>query len=267
LENSILVFDEAHNIEQICRDVASISIREDKMRGDVLNEIESLMKKMAEKDIDPENVSNGIAKALEKFSVLLARFSTWIRTKGLQIQIGGNREEESINLPPEVLFQELEQLGLGPIDVRQYRGEVDMLGDKNTHPKLEKNAREFIEKLFYVLSVLYRDENKNVQDFGAVLIRHSSKAVGRRGGRVTNANQPLDRFEFRLICLNPGLAFRKLRDNARSIIVASGTLSPTISFESELETPFQQQLSAKHVVGRRQVTSYNEKRNLITHRL
>lgn len=48
--------------------------------------------------------------------------------------------------------------------------------------------------------------------------------------------------------MNPGVIFSSIAKDARSIILASGTLSPIISFASELGTTFKQVLQNKHVV-------------------
>lgn len=49
-------------------------------------------------------------------------------------------------------------------------------------------------------------------------------------------------------CLNPGVAFYSLKD-CHSVILASGTLSPMDTFQSELGTKFEHQLEANHVIS------------------
>lgn len=44
-----------------------------------------------------------------------------------------------------------------------------------------------------------------------------------------------------------------LASSARTVILASGTLTPTTSFESELGTQFPHMLNANHVVPKEQV--------------
>jgi fanconi anemia group J protein len=56
-----------------------------------------------------------------------------------------------------------------------------------------------------------------------------------------------------LWCLNPACIFRTIGTEARAVIVASGTLSPMVSFASELGIPFALQLEAKHVIDKKQV--------------
>lgn len=49
-------------------------------------------------------------------------------------------------------------------------------------------------------------------------------------------------------CLNPCVVFRCLSDVARSVLLASGTLSPLDSFSGELGLNFHVKLEAPHVV-------------------
>ena len=56
-----------------------------------------------------------------------------------------------------------------------------------------------------------------------------------------------------LWCLNPACVFREIGEQARCVIVTSGTLSPMVSFASELGIPFGTQLETKHVVPKQNV--------------
>ena len=57
----------------------------------------------------------------------------------------------------------------------------------------------------------------------------------------------------KLLCMYPGAIFKPLSDLARSIILASGTLAPINSFQSELGTTFPNTLQANHVIPKNQV--------------
>lgn len=49
-------------------------------------------------------------------------------------------------------------------------------------------------------------------------------------------------------CMNPRVAFDKLKSKCHSIILTSGTLSPMDSFSSELDTQFKVVYEGQHVV-------------------
>jgi Rad3-related DNA helicase len=50
-------------------------------------------------------------------------------------------------------------------------------------------------------------------------------------------------------CLNPAVTFEYIRNNARSVIVTSGTLTPSTSFASELNTHFAHILHTNHIIN------------------
>lgn len=59
--------------------------------------------------------------------------------------------------------------------------------------------------------------------------------------------------EFSVWCLNPACVFKQIGEQARSVIVTSGTLSPMTSFASELGVEFESVLEGEHVVPKQQV--------------
>ena len=52
-------------------------------------------------------------------------------------------------------------------------------------------------------------------------------------------------------------AFAEISDDARSVILTSGTLSPMNTFQSELGAAFPIQLEASHVIGKSQVWAFH----------
>jgi len=75
-------------------------------------------------------------------------------------------------------------------------------------------------------------------------------------------------FNLDIMCMNPALQFKHLREKARSVILCSGTLTPTESFACELETTFAVQC-CPHVINTNQVftrvigTSNDSRRELV----
>lgn len=57
----------------------------------------------------------------------------------------------------------------------------------------------------------------------------------------------------KLICMNPAIIFTPLARTARSVIVASGTLTPTTSFQSELGTQFPHIVNPNHIIPKDQI--------------
>lgn len=57
----------------------------------------------------------------------------------------------------------------------------------------------------------------------------------------------------KMICMNPSIIFAPLARIVRSVIVASGTLTPTASFQSELGTQFPNIVNPGHIIPKDQV--------------
>lgn len=58
----------------------------------------------------------------------------------------------------------------------------------------------------------------------------------------------------KILCMNPAIVFAPLARTVRSVILASGTLSPMSSFESELGTKFHNKPSnLKHIITKDQL--------------
>lgn len=56
-----------------------------------------------------------------------------------------------------------------------------------------------------------------------------------------------------LQCMNPAVAFTPITRAARSVILASGTLTPITTFQSELGVQFPHKLRASHIIPKEQV--------------
>ena len=50
-------------------------------------------------------------------------------------------------------------------------------------------------------------------------------------------------------CMSAAVGFDYIRNTARSVVLASGTLAPLSSFSLELGCPFQNTLEANHVIN------------------
>lgn len=61
------------------------------------------------------------------------------------------------------------------------------------------------------------------------------------------------RYTLNFWCLNPAVVFEDVREQARSVVLTSGTLSPMDSFQSELGATFPITLEANHVIDPSQV--------------
>jgi hypothetical protein len=72
-------------------------------------------------------------------------------------------------------------------------------------------------------------------------------------GKGNAASTLVKTITLNLWCLNPAVCFDELKGLCRSIVLTSGTLSPLVTFASELDVPFPVRLEASHVIDPSQV--------------
>jgi len=120
---------------------------------------------------------------------------------------------------------------------------------------LLKKTSDLIGGLFTVLDFMHRKNSVYRDDYRISVVKAQEKAKGGTGkgwlGRGQGASF-VSTTTLNFWCLNPGVCFDELL-TCRSIILTSGTLSPMLTFASELEVKFPVTLEANHVVEEKQV--------------
>ena len=106
-----------------------------------------------------------------------------------------------------------------------------------------------------MLDFMHRKNSCYRDDYRISIVRAQEKIKGGKGkgwiGRGQGASFSTS-ITLNFWCLNPGVCFDELLD-CRSIVLTSGTLSPMLTFASELEVKFPITLEANHVIDRKQV--------------
>lgn len=85
----------------------------------------------------------------------------------------------------------------------------------------------------------------------------------RRGADAKDEPEDPWQVQLSLWCLNPACIFREIGEQARSVILTSGTLSPMTSFASELGIPFAWPLEAPHVVPQTNVRAAAQTQTIV----
>lgn len=239
LTGQILVIDEAHNIENVCRDAAGIKLT-----------ASDLTKAMAHADIgdkaklyptlaDPCNVLYGIFNAMYDFVVEKRRIFEAERGGATYID-GGDT------------VAVMEQFGLTVRSWPQIQGDflaIKKADDINTNP--DQNNRfpsdvltSYASSLHGVLNCMFQDNGVHMNDF---------KVIYQQGkGESENDDDDM----IRILCLNPGILFSQLARTSHSVVLSSGTLSPMSTFATELGVTFDTLMSAPHVIDSAQVQCY-----------
>ncbi|KNC49459.1 uncharacterized protein AMSG_11882 [Thecamonas trahens ATCC 50062] len=190
LSNAIVILDEAHNIEDSCRDAGSAQLTLDSLDH-------------AQKDLDAGRKTSDTARAAyEPLLVVIDAVLGWLRNTAASSLRGVEYEvEESPELAGRSLLAALEQMGLTPSslvvvraalksanDIRQEKSKRDSAeggprDDDNTHV-LTAETFVVLETLLFVVDICVRDDGVHAADY-VMLVRKVRKAqFGRgRGGR------------------------------------------------------------------------------------
>ena len=277
LDNEVIILDEGHNIEDKCREAASYTLKNEDLL-ETINDLEkytkyniyrmqdilSLCNKIkswieTEKNNHNENDDKTEIKSLSGKSFLPV-LNDW----------GVNKEKIcklKHNLQDAIKKDKKE-------DHRQ-NTELDKNYDENSEEKENKDADEnseekdkkicflsttsiaLLEGIFYVIDILLSLKNRDLDDYKIVLLKtkeYVSPKPKKTKGSVLIHPKKEEKVLIKLHfwCLNAAVTFRNI-SNSHSVILTSGTLSPTKSFQSELGVPFPIKLEASHVISPSQV--------------
>ena len=267
LKNAVVIFDEAHNIDDICRSSASfiVSLRQ---ITDLTRTIANLVTYYERKgQVNVVNAFNYFDKIFKSIGDLLngTQFDSQLR-------------ESSISLSQDEMLIKLHALGLGRDCVLILKNhlknlsyltstniEADYDGSNNDGPtrsqehkpppRLDSDGTRLINQLATTIDLMYAtgdlSTSSSIDDFRLVLCRsidtqaggvisRGLAAVGIISGKLVK--------EFKLFCMNPALIFRQVHESAWSVVVASGTLAPISSFKTELGCQFSNIFEGSHVV-------------------
>ncbi|KAL4278453.1 hypothetical protein GQ457_03G037550 [Hibiscus cannabinus] len=230
INGAIIVLDEAHNIEDIAREAGSLDLEEDAL---IKLQMELHQLKMINANIYQPlyemtmNLLSWIEQTkskLEETHESKHYFSSWTGDKALwQLQ------EASIS---QQFFPALLECA-----VRAIKAASDTESDV---PHLSGMSVITLEGLFSSLTYFFSRDGSHIFDYQLALQRHFKKDERNAFGSW--------RCSLGLWCLNPSVVFRDIADLSLSVILTSGTLSPTDSFSSELGVQFGNYLEAPHVI-------------------
>lgn len=258
LSKSIIIFDEAHNIEDICRETASFVI--DTKQIDDIIEIINISSNHFLQGSDIRNAYQFFKDKLLVLKGSLMRFEFQEHSNPY-----GDREQRKVLTQFEMATY-LVEVGLGPDCLSKFKENLNFLkgddeegksqsnsGDEQ-QPAMSFNQLQFINQLYITLGFMYANNSKYKDDFRAVATRQLESDYLRFNSRSNHRQQQAATsntyvWQLSLLCMNPGIAFEKITSLAWSIIVASGTLAPVESLKTELGCKFENVFEGKHVIS------------------
>ncbi|KAG7398901.1 Fanconi anemia group J protein [Phytophthora boehmeriae] len=269
LKNSIIVLDEAHNVEDTCRSSASVEVT-----AEVLEAAIKAFSIVIKHGNRPKTY-NALLKLLNGINRWLQgvnnNANTILQTSGFEVKSKVWDGADALAMLAEysgLTRDTLAEMKKNMQDVREYENELTNNGESNQEPTpatqdaaanpsgasvvLGALALTTVESIMHVVDYMFRDQLKYLDDFKLVVIK--SKSQWQEGGRFlspTKRNGNEWQLKMCIWCLNAAVAFSDIANEARSVILTSGTLSPMDSFAGELGVDFLIRLEANHVVNMR----------------
>ncbi|KAK4377998.1 hypothetical protein RND71_004294 [Anisodus tanguticus] len=272
ITGAIIILDEAHNIEDICRDAGSVDVEEDillqlqmeleqlsqsdtmtyqplvEMTQDILNWIDRKKNTLERRDFQHYAscwTGDKALKELQEANLTKQCFPILKECASKAIKAASEAEPETDHLR---LFSSLNYFFSGDgLHVCDYQLALQRYvkkspvkgGEIHLTPSLEHTRRKS-DKHFYASDMPMVRDLIHFLIVNLFMLLLLYEYAGTAVGSWTHA--------FSLWCLNPAVVFNEIADSCLSVILTSGTLSPMDSFSSELGVTFGTSLEAPHVI-------------------
>lgn len=225
LKDAIVIFDEAHNLASACSDAASIEITSYDLNQCVI-EAKQCLETAQYIEEKKEKPLSAAKQVYETMLDIKHSFDSLIRDGGPSITETGSffysfLQNHQINSNTCAEF------------VQKLKEMVELV--------LQDQKSSALSRFAECLETVYRDE---IRLDLSLLKTHFKVFISRESGKTTMS----------FWCFYAGLAMRDIvRGGVRSLILASGTLSPMTAFETEIGVDFRQKLEGKHVIDSSQI--------------
>ncbi|XP_073011468.1 uncharacterized protein [Typha latifolia] len=231
IKGSIVILDEAHNIEDMARDAGSLDVDEE-----VLCTLETELGQLCSDD--------SVAMIYRPLYDVIQGLVSWIAGRKDNLQ-KTEFEHYSSYWTGDKAMRELQHAGitqqLFPILQECATKAVKAVSDAESDgAHLSGISAIILEEIFSSLSYFFSGTGCHSSDYQLALQRYVKRDDSNTaaGWKCTMS----------LWCLNPAVVFREIANLSLSVILTSGTLSPMGSFASELGVQFESCFEAPHVI-------------------
>ncbi|XP_046841127.1 Fanconi anemia group J protein homolog [Xenia sp. Carnegie-2017] len=238
LTGEVLILDEAHNIEDSCRDAASWSVNTHQL-DEALSDIDF----MVSKNIHREQH--------EIFHYMCATVRKWI-VENSNVMSGSSKKNDFNKSFEKRYGKETRHFGkvMKPV-------ESSVKIDRRERTVMNAATSSLLEGLFTVSSFITEKNFKFLHDYRMGITEEnvmvSTATIMPNGYIIRGDPKREELYVLNFWCLSPAVVFSEINEQCRSVILTSGTLSPMATFSSELGCQFPIQLEANHVISRSQV--------------
>ncbi|XP_065057584.1 regulator of telomere elongation helicase 1-like [Rhopilema esculentum] len=266
LNNTIVLLDEAHNVEKVCEDASSFDLTSCDLASaqkdcDECHKILTDRLEFREEGEENQNDSNVdlTPEDVVQLKDIFKRIETLIDSVKLD---NGSFNESSSFLFKMLKDAKIDASTAGPIVNAIDKCNMLLLGNTTRGVRGKHFA---LQKLADIFKVLFFRTGE-AADLNLETGRYYKVAIQSEKVPVTEQKQPKswetknsatkNTFGRTLSywCFHAGIAMKEImKQGVRSLILTSGTLSPLNSFAYELDIPFQEQLQNPHVIGPGQI--------------
>ncbi|PJF18013.1 hypothetical protein PSACC_02152 [Paramicrosporidium saccamoebae] len=237
LKDDIVIVDEAHNIEDVCRESGSFEVTDDTMntiQGELLNITKNLKDKGKHLDLLAAHECQG-----HVVSLLLNWLKHSMSTLG---QVRRDFESSITIWQDKFIIEELTSFGISYEQVVAWSRELDKIADASNEVKKKEQLEEkehflsfgscqVLKGLYSSLGNILRDGNFYLASYR--MVKYQSTRVDTNGKHIV--------FTLGFWCLNPEVTFKSLTNVSKAVVLTSGTLSP-----------FEHRLEAMHIIDESQ---------------
>ncbi|XP_033216064.1 regulator of telomere elongation helicase 1 homolog [Belonocnema kinseyi] len=264
LQNSVILLDEAHNVEKTCEEAASLQISSTDVAL-CIDEVTSVMKdmsnEMSENDFSMDSPSV-VPKdfSAEDLCILKAMF---LELEKAIDDIKLDKGNDGKTFPGGYIFDLLEKAdlthGKEQLVIEKLDKIIQYLSTTSTSPFARKgNALQKFNDLLRVAFVGGASTQKHRERIKQCYKVYVQMEEQKKGSKKDGWEKKIiTKSEGKLIsywCFSPGFGMQQLiEQGVRSVILTSGTLSPLKPFISELGIPIDVQLENPHIVTGKQV--------------
>lgn len=228
LSKCVVIIDEAHNIDDVCRSSGSVELTS-KILDIITNELLSAIRQST--FLGP--VKNNFIQVLEMFKKFRERSD---KIKTFDKSIG--RTKIKIKKGKQIK-EELEEMGITKEFMTIYKDALYSIGkEEEAKDLVNRNTWNIIESIDQILSALLFT-NCDVYSY----------AFTKEENNYKNSSN----YSFNFWLMDSAYIFGPFVKQVKSLVILSGTLNPFASFTSELGHKFDHQIMAPHLITEKQV--------------
>ncbi|XP_027342046.1 regulator of telomere elongation helicase 1 homolog isoform X1 [Abrus precatorius] len=239
--NSILIFDEAHNLESICADAASFDLPSWLLTA-CISEAQSCI----DLSIERRDKSNDKSQNPDDFAILRALL---LKLEKRIAEVPIESKELGYTKPGPYIYELLADLNITHKTASKLTDIIavasNLLEEQNQQKSTGTICR--LDRIGEILDIIFRDVTAARAKYYRVHVREVEAWAG--NGSKGKVSRTLSWW-----CFHPGIAMEEFpKLGVRSIILTSGTLSPMESFAEELKLDFPIRLENPHVITPNQI--------------